>query len=246
MKFFSGRQPCQDVKTFMSNSVAVKASRLITYSNSVHPGPMDSPQLHHTYAFEPRSASLHNRSCLQGNICYKFVKAPDHTKWGTKSEYTQNIMLNEAFWKEFNILCSFLQVKLSMYNQWRYNSTHSEPWHQMEVGGQHHALSALPPDKQPLIATEQMLGGHQSQSVCFGNKKNFLSISRIKPRFIGCPAYSNIISVGMPSGTHGRWWPFILSNNVLPTNGFSNPWCFHFCYIFTNRKGCPVLFTVNV
>jgi hypothetical protein len=51
----------------------------------------------------------------------------------------------------------------------------------MEVGGQLHALSALPPDKQPLIAAEQQLGGPWNQSVYFGNEKNFLPISGIKP-----------------------------------------------------------------
>jgi hypothetical protein len=29
-----------------------------------------------------------------------FVKVPDHIKWGTKSECTQNKMLNEAFLEE--------------------------------------------------------------------------------------------------------------------------------------------------
>lgn len=37
-----------------------------------------------------------------------FVKVPDHIKWGTKSECTQNKMLNEAFWKEVqpSLFCS--------------------------------------------------------------------------------------------------------------------------------------------
>jgi hypothetical protein len=33
--------------------------------------------------------------------------------------------------------------------EWRYNSTHSEPRHQMKVSGQLHAPAALPPGKKP-------------------------------------------------------------------------------------------------
>ena len=67
---FLGHTAAQDVKIFTMNPVAAKTSSLITYSNSVHPGPMDSPQLHHTYAFEPCSVSVHSRSYLQGNVYY--------------------------------------------------------------------------------------------------------------------------------------------------------------------------------
>ena len=77
-EFFSDIQPSQDVKTFTLNPVAAKTSSLVTYSNFVHPGPTDNPQLHHTYASEPCSASLHSRFGLQGNICYMFGKVPDH------------------------------------------------------------------------------------------------------------------------------------------------------------------------
>jgi len=52
----------------------------------------------------------------------------------------------------------------------------------MEMGGQPHALSALLPDKQTLIATEKRLGGPQ-----VSNHDSLV-----------------ILSVGMAGGTHGR------------------------------------------
>jgi hypothetical protein len=56
--------------------------------------------------------------------------------------------------------------------------------------GQLHAPASLLPGKQPPYQLYRRLGGPQSQSERYGEKKDLLSLPRIEPRLVICPALS--------------------------------------------------------
>jgi hypothetical protein len=51
----------------------------------------------------------------------------------------------------------------------------------MEVSGKLHNAAPLCLGEQPLLPTEQQVGGSQSQSECFGEQKNLLPLPGIEP-----------------------------------------------------------------
>jgi len=48
--------------------------------------------------------------------------------------------------------------------EWRYSSTHSEPWHLTEVSDQLHTLANLPLGREPLVLLDSRFDGPQSRS----------------------------------------------------------------------------------
>jgi hypothetical protein len=60
----------------------------------------------------------------------------------------------------------------------------------MEVGGQLHAPSALPPKKEPRCPLERRFYGPQSRSGLYGEKTNLVSLPGIEPWFLSHSALS--------------------------------------------------------
>jgi len=62
----------------------------------------------------------------------------------------------------------------------------------MEVRGQLHALAALPLGTEPCYPLKKRQSAPQSQSRCFGEKKNFLPLTGTEIQFTGCPDCSPV------------------------------------------------------
>jgi len=60
--------------------------------------------------------------------------------------------------------------------EWKCSSTYSSPQHQMEVNGQLHALTTLPPGKEPRFLLDRHLSGPQSWSGHGNKEKNSQSL----------------------------------------------------------------------
>lgn len=61
----------------------------------------------------------------------------------------------------------------------RHSSSLTQPWHQMDVSGQYHALTALLWGNNCCYPLERRLGGPRSQSACFGEERNFVPVPRM-------------------------------------------------------------------
>jgi hypothetical protein len=119
---------------------------------------MDSPQPQHTYAFESCSASLHSRSCLQGNMLHVCQGTRSHSMWDQKWIYTKQNVKWSILEKGSTLFVPFYRwipctvnegttpLILKLGTRWRW-------------GGSASRLICFTPDKQLLTAAKQRLGG---------------------------------------------------------------------------------------
>jgi hypothetical protein len=72
---------------------------------------------------------------------------------------------------------------------WKHNSTHSLPRHQINVSGQIHALATLTAGKKaPHSLLSTRLCGSEGESRKFREEINLLHKPGVKPQFLGLPA----------------------------------------------------------